>query len=416
MRVLPAQALDVAYSLLPILSDAAREADERAAFPTAPVTALRRSGMLGLLVPAEYGGMGGTLADLKDVAKVLATGCTSTAMIWAMHCQQVDTLVRFGSADLLSSLLPRIASGECYLGSVTTEPGSGGHLLRSDSPATADGNGIEIVRDAPVVTGGRYADGFLITMRESPDAPKNRVSLVYADRKDLTIEVAGSWDPLGMRATCSGALRLAGRIPRGQVVGAAGNFREVAVESLIPAGHVAWAACWLGTAAGALRDVITAYRSPDNNLRFDASSDLAAERIARVRMDIDVVDALLDSVVERIMRTRSCAGSLSDAASQIAINNLKVVAAERAFRAVDRLVQIAGLSNGYQRQSPLLLERHLRDLRSASLNYADDRLLSVTGRLVLLDRAGVLPADPGRAAATGLPAHQPGSLLQTKER
>src|ERR1700678_2658506 len=170
-------ALDRAHPLLPILSKAAREADERAEFPTEPMAALRTSGLLGLLVPVEHGGMGGTLGDLADIAELLATSCTSTAMIWAMHCQQVDTLVRFGPPTLLGELLPRIAAGDCYLGSVTTEPGSGGHLLRSDSPVRADGNDLEILRDAPVVTGGNHADGFLITMRESPEAPKNHVTL-----------------------------------------------------------------------------------------------------------------------------------------------------------------------------------------------------------------------------------------------
>ena len=56
-------------------------------------------------------------------------------------------------------------------------------------------------RDAPVVTGGAYADGFLITMRAAVEAAPNQVSLVYADRDQLEIQTRGTWDPLGMRAT-----------------------------------------------------------------------------------------------------------------------------------------------------------------------------------------------------------------------
>jgi acyl-CoA dehydrogenase len=66
------------------------------------------------------------------------------------------------------------------------------------------------------------------------------------------------------------------------------------------------------------------------------------------------------------------------------------VSSELCFRSVDRLVGVLGLGIGYQRSSPIPLERHLRDLRSASLNYANDRLLTAIGRLALLDREVVL--------------------------
>lgn len=376
---------------MPGLRDQAGDTDTSASFPSTAMKDLRGSGLLGLLVPASYGGMGGGLGDLAAVAQTLATGCTSTAMIWAMHCQQVDAIVRHGGDGLRARILPRISAGHGYLASVTTEPGSHGRLLSSDSPLTVDNDRLEIDRTAPIVTGGEAADGFLVTMRESPDAPRHRVTLVYADREQLTVNRTGDWDPLGMRGTASAPLHLSGRVPLDQVVGAPGGFREVAVETLVPAGHIAWASTWLGTAAGALRDVVAAYRSPSSGLRFDTTSDLAAERLARIRMDVDVVRALLDSVVRLVEAARQNGGSVAGPAAQIAINNLKVEAAERTFAAADRLVQIAGLTHGYGRRAVLPLERHFRNLRSARLNFADDRLLAITGRLVVLDRTAGLP-------------------------
>jgi acyl-CoA dehydrogenase len=53
---------------------------------------------------------------------------------------------------------------------------------------------------------------------------------------------------------------------------------------------------------------------------------------------------------------------------------------------VDRMMQLAGLSGGYSGQSPIPLERVFRDLRSAALNYSNDRLWLANGTLVLLDR------------------------------
>ncbi|NEE17806.1 acyl-CoA/acyl-ACP dehydrogenase, partial [Streptomyces sp. SID7499] len=71
-----------------------------AAFPRESVEALREAGLFGLLVPTEHGGMGGDLGDLVDVAVLLAGGCLSTAMIWAMHCQQVDAVARHAGERL----------------------------------------------------------------------------------------------------------------------------------------------------------------------------------------------------------------------------------------------------------------------------------------------------------------------------
>jgi acyl-CoA dehydrogenase len=234
---------------LPVLSKYAAEADLAAAFPVESVQALRDGGLLGLLVPTQYGGLGGDLGDLVDVAQVLAGGCLSTAMIWAMHCQQVDCLVRYATPRLREELLPRIARGETYLASVTTEPGKGGHLL-SAVAALQDGGGdlLTVERDAPIVTGGEYAEGFLVTMRAATEASDRQVSLVYLDRSQARVESRGEWDSLGMRATRSVGMRLSGQVPPHQIVGAPGDFRTVAVESMIPAGHLAWAACWLGAA------------------------------------------------------------------------------------------------------------------------------------------------------------------------
>lgn len=385
----------IASGLAPALRAQAVTIDAGAAFPEAGLEQLRASGLMGLLVPREYGGLGGDLTDLSAVAQVLGAACTSTAMVWAMHSQQVDALVRFGSEALLTRLLPRVAAGKCYLGSVTTEPGSHGHLLTSDSPLTTDRDTLRVVRDAPVVTGGEFADGFLVTMRQSPDAAPNRVTMFYADRDQLDVDVTAGWDPLGMRGTASVGLRLSGEVPTDQILHDPGAAHYVAATALIPVGHIAWAACWLGTAAGALRDLVNAYRSPDSPLRFDQSSDLAAERLARVRIDIDIVRALLDAVTRHIQLARDLPRKIAGPHDHITINNLKVVAAERTFAAVDGLIQIAGLTQGYGRRSPLALERRFRDLRSARLNFSDDRLLAVTGRLVVMDRTSGMPDGNG---------------------
>jgi len=380
------QPLEICRPLLPAISAHAARVDAEAEFPVESVALLRKSGLLGLLVPREYGGLGGGLHDLVEVTGALATACSSTAMIFSMHCQQADSVVRFGSQELRASLLPRIARGEVYLASITSERESGGHALISAAPLTRVGPDIDIDRDAPVVTGGAYADGFLVTMRAGVDAPPNQVSLVYADRDQVEVrQRAGSWDPLGMRATASAGLHLRGRLPAAQLVGQSGRFREIAVECLIPLGYIGLSAAWLGTAKHALAQLVGQLRSGGRGAGLDPSSDLFAERLARARHDLELVSAYLARVTGEVADRRSRGETLDAPHIQIHVNTLKVIAAELCFAAVDRVMQLAGLRLGYMKDSPLAVERAFRDLRSAALNYSNDRLLKATGTLQLID-------------------------------
>lgn len=366
-----------------VAAEHAGACDDRAEFPVAALSALRSSGLMGLMVPREHGGLGGSLGDLASVAAALAGPCLSTALIWAMHCQQAVTIATHGPAPLRQQLLPRIAAGDVYLASVTSEYGKGGHLLTCHSPLASDGEWLTVSRDAPVVTGGEYADGFLITMQAPQPSAPSAVTLVYADRHQLDATTYGQWNPMGMRATRSIAMRLSGRIPAGQVVGGQGEFRAIAVDTFIPAGHIGWAATWLGGAAAALRGIIAMARTPAGRKQLSAGSDAFRHQLARIRIDLDLVSSHLQRVIAEIERPGA---DIEAADCQLRLNGLKVAASELCFSAVDRMIQLVGLRHGYLRESPLHLERTFRDLRSASLNYANERLLSANGALTLLDR------------------------------
>ena len=115
--------------------------------------------------------------------------------------------------------------------------------------------------------------------------------------------------------------------------------------------------------------------------QVDPSGELLRAHLATVRGRVDVVHAVLRHTV-------SVLDSAADAAAtpvQLLVNTLKVRAAEECYRAVDELVDLVGLRHGYLLGSPLRLERALRDLRSASLNYGNDRLRLANGSLVLMD-------------------------------
>ncbi|MCP2243430.1 acyl-CoA dehydrogenase family protein [Lentzea aerocolonigenes] len=362
-----------------VAAEHADATDERAEFPVAVLEALRETGLLGLLVPLEHGGFGGGIDDLVDTSIALGRTDMSVAMIFAMHCQQVAAITRHARRELADELLPEIAAGRMYLASVTTEAGKGGHLLTAVSELTACGGLLTVDRFAPIVTGGLHADGFLITMRGVDATSDNDVSLVFARRDQLDVRVSGDWNPLGMRASHSSALQLTGTVPNGQIVGEPGRFDRVVSETFGPMAHLGWSAAWLGTAAGALSRVLRTLRKDH---RGSLDSELLLTRISRARQRLDTVHALL-------RRTSACFASgedMSRPSRQLMLNALKITASEECHRAVEDLVEAVGLRHGYLKGSPTRLERTLRDLRSASLNYSNDRLHLADGRLALLDQ------------------------------
>ncbi|MFE7131719.1 acyl-CoA dehydrogenase family protein [Streptomyces sp. NPDC057638] len=373
--------LERARRVAAVAAEHAPRHDRDADFPVEALAALRASGLLGLTVPVSHGGLGGGLADLLDVCVELGRADMSVAMILGMHCQQVAAVVQHAPPRLRDELLPEIAAGRRYLASVTTESGKGGHLLTARSPLHRDGTDLVVDRFAPIVTGGAHADGFLLTV-QAPDATSpHQVSLVYAGRDQLTIEQSGSWNPMGMRASHSVALRLTGRLPAHQVIGEHGRFSRIAGEVFGPLAHLAWSAAWLGTATGALARVVRLLRSPEGRGRFDPGSELLLTRLSTARQRIDTVHALL----RHTERAVSAAADLSTPPLQLLLNALKLTASEQCQAAVEELITAVGLRDGYLKGSATRLELALRDLRSAPLNYANDRLHQADGRLALLD-------------------------------
>jgi diaminopimelate decarboxylase/alkylation response protein AidB-like acyl-CoA dehydrogenase len=370
----------------PAVAVAARnapEVDRLGRFPVATLAALRRSGLLGLLVPAEHGGMGGTLADVVDVAMRLGGACLSSSMVFAMHCQQVDALVRYAGPTLRSRLLPRIAAGELYLGSVTTEPTTGGNLLTSTAALVCGDGTATLDRAAPIVTGGRHADGFLITMRSGLDASPNQVSLVYADRHQLDLDLADQWDTMGMRGVENVAMVLRGTVADEQIVGGLGRFREIAVESFGPLAFLGWSAGWLGATRSTWSALLARFRSEAG--RVDLRSPLTAERVARIRARLETVGAYLETVLAEIERHRHRGTSVDVPATQIRLNTLKLVASEQCLAAARAMLDLAGLDTGYRRDSPVPVERLVRDLTAAGLTFSNTRLLTANGALSVLD-------------------------------
>jgi acyl-CoA dehydrogenase len=368
-----------------VLRSHAADVDARGRFPAESVEALRQAGLLGFFVPERFGGTPGGFAALGSVAASLGEECLSTALIWAMHCQHVAVLARH-AADAHGGVLEAIAERGLLVASVTTETGKGGDLLTAEAPLAAVPGGVRVRREAPVVSYGAEAAFFLITMRAAADRPPNDVRLVLAARRDGEVAVTGDWNAMGMRGTRSVPMTFDVTVAPDRVLAA--PFAEIALQTLIPAGHVGWSAAWLGAARGAFTRFVRQMRREGTRGRRRLDSDLLHCRLAELRLRLDLVDAMLERVSARLdswTRDGVPAGPYGDIRHTLELNNLKVAAAREAFSVVDGLVELAGLAQGYLKEKPEGLERVFRDLRSATLMFHNDRLLKANGKLLLVE-------------------------------
>ncbi len=342
---------------------------------------LRDHGLMDYLVPAEFGGTGGTTAGMLAVAEELGSHCLGLAVLWVMHSQQVAIMAGYTPEPLRGEVLRAVAGKQLFLGSITTETGKGGHIMTARAAVNHEAGVVRFQREAPVVSGGAHADAYLVTMRRTEDTAADDVVLVYAPRSSTEVTVVGALDMLGMRGASNVSLRIKVAVPLDHLIDPPGGFPRIAARTMAPLAHLGWSAAWVGAARAALRYVVRAARS-GGPARIRRDDDVL-DQIARVRRRVDTAEAMVLAGLREY--ERRAGAELDHPAFQILINNVKVVASEQTFAAVDELLEIAGLGLGYQRGPDLVLERIFRDLRSASLMYSNQRLVRASGKLSLLD-------------------------------
>lgn len=359
--------------------------DLNAEFPLTAINELKKTGYMGLAVPEKYGGMGLNIRELADIAQVMGNSCLSTAMIWAMHCQQVAVIANSAASSFKSNYLSQTAKG-LLIASVTSDDTTGGSILRTDAPLREDQDNYKINRVAPIVTGGAYADAFLITMSEGVNS--SNIKLVFLEKSQANITIDREWNTLGMRGTCSVSLKIDGLVSNDNIVNTTIPFNKLAMGYMIPYAHILWSACWLGATKRAYEEAIRILRS--SKMRFKLKSDLILDKISRVRMNIDAVEFMLNQVADNYLELLVQSNSdgidvFSSSRFNIHLNNLKVFASETLTNSVKEMINIVGLNDSYRVGEQNKIERIYRDLLSAPLMYHNNRLTLASANISLFD-------------------------------
>ena len=352
--------------------------DAEARFPTEALAALKDAGLLSAFVPAALGGDGASVSEVASICHLLGRNCGSTGLIYAMHQIQTACIVLHGQSNAWQrDILRQLSTQQMLLASATTEAATGGDLGRSECAVQPEGMRFKVEKNGAVISYGDQADIILVTARRSPNAPPSDQVLAVIPRRQFALTTTAKWDTLGMRGTCSHTFLFRGEGHVDQILPI--SYGDIQDETMTPFAHITWASVWFGIAADAFSRA-RRYLRTKTNTTVTALTRLVDANTKLQQMRANIAAAL--RVYEALLASPDRVGSLS---LLITMNNLKLTVSADAAHVVQQALLICGIV-GYRNDSPYSVSRHLRDVLSAALMVANDRIAAGMGKMLLIQR------------------------------
>ena len=355
-----------------VAAAAADDVDQQGRFPEEAIEATRAHKLLGAQIPVRFGGFGASIYDITEMCYTLGRGCSSAAMIFAMHQTKVACLVRHGTGSAYhENLMRRVAAEQMLLASSTTEGQNGGNIRASAAAVEHNAAEITLVRNATVISYGAQADGIVTIARRADNAVASDQVLLAITKDDYTLTPSMGWETLGMRGTCSAGFELKVKAPADRIFPE--SYEKIHAQTMTPVAHLCWSSVWAGIAAASVdraqRFIRRAARGANGQMPPGAAHFTAAKMsLAKLRA---IITANLDNYAAREHDDRA----LSAIDFQSSINLLKVEASELAVETVMSAMRACGLS-GYRNDGEFSVGRLLRDVLSSPLMINNERILA----------------------------------------
>jgi short-chain 2-methylacyl-CoA dehydrogenase len=269
----------------------ARAMDEAGAFDPALLRQLFELGLMGIEIPEEYGGQGGTFTQALLAIEELAAVDPSAAVIVDVQNTLVNNaIVRWANDEQKRRWLPRLAT-DTTASYALSEAGAGSDAFALATRAVEDGDGYALTGRKLWITNAYEAGLYLVFANVNPEAGYKGITCFVIGRDAAGFRVGRKEDKLGIRASSTCELILEGvKVPRTDILGEVGKGYKIAIETLNE-GRIGIGAQMAGLAAGALGHAVT--YAKDRKQFGKAIAEFQAIQMELARMATDVETARL---------------------------------------------------------------------------------------------------------------------------
>jgi butyryl-CoA dehydrogenase len=335
---------------------AARENDAKERFPAGIIRKMGAIGLLGGVIPAQYGGSGFDNMSSALIFEEIGRGCSSVRTTLSVQVSLVEQLIyRFGSEEQKRQYLPRLCKGEILGCFALTEPGAGSDAAGITTRARAKRDGWVLNGTKTWISNGGVAEIAIVFARTGVAGGHKGISAFIVEKGSAgfsSMEIRGK---LGLRASNTAGLSFKECAIHGDaLLGKAGEGFRIAMAAL-DNGRFGVAAGCVGIMNGCIDSCVAYARGRKQFGRPIASFQLVQDMIARMVVDRDAARLLVLRAGE--LKDR---GLVSTQETSIA----KYFASEAAVRAAMDAIQVHG-AYGYSNSYPV--ERYLRDAKVATI-------------------------------------------------
>ena len=226
--------------------------DESQEFPMHIFKEMGKLGLMGVLVPEQYGGTGLGYFEYSAVIQEIAKVCGSIGLSLAAHNSLcTGHILTFGSEEQKKKYLPKLATCE-YLGAWgLTEPNTGSDAGNMKTTAVKDGKNWIINGTKSWITHGKSGDVAVVICRTGEPRAKNNSTAFIVDRNTPGFKAGKKENKLGMRASETAEMVFDNCvIPDSQRMGEVGEGFKQSMK-VLDGGRISIAALSLGIAKGA---------------------------------------------------------------------------------------------------------------------------------------------------------------------
>jgi butyryl-CoA dehydrogenase/short/branched chain acyl-CoA dehydrogenase len=270
-----------------------RRMDDEGVFDKGLLRQMFELGLMGVEIPEEYGGQGGTFFQALIVIEEIAAVDPSAAVIVDVQNTLVNNAVmRWAADDQKRRWLPRLAKDT--LGAYAlSEAGAGSDAFALQTRAIYDGDSYVLNGRKLWITNAAEAGLFLIFANIKPEAGYKGIACFVVERGAAGFAVGRKEDKLGIRASSTCELVLDGvRVSKSDVLGEPGKGYKIAIETLNE-GRIGIGAQMTGLARGALGHAVAYAKERKQFGRAIAEFQEVQFELARMATDIETARLLV---------------------------------------------------------------------------------------------------------------------------